>query len=429
MHPERHLEWLLSLPDGEDDRFDRKAFTSVEDLRRFIGKSVSAFANSGGGTVVLGQNDDRTIDGVPRVIRGRQTAREWLGQVAADSVVPALHLFHISVIEYPEGTADDRVVLVLDIGDSPEAPHQCARDHIYYRRTGEQSLPAPHFYLELLRQRQTAPKLDVIERESIAVGWFAHEDCVALVGCVRTKIANRGERVACGVVPRYECRTDTPLKVLFDQELAESMFRIPGPRFAAKVFPLGVFTLSSPFVVSSSEVGRSPEAQRAALAEGLPSLDVSCRLVSEVHVGESEDIEAGALFNEGLVRSALQLLIPYRATSNTGHAGWGIDYDELEIELHGRTIRHVSTSIVNKSEFNYDSVRLAVVADAGTGEPPTEVEIGGEYNLRSKHTRRIAFAPHCGTRIPVGHFALRVLGVEPAPSLELGRFPRDEDPV
>jgi hypothetical protein len=49
---------------------------------------------------------------------------------------------------------------VIDVGDSAAAPHQSKRDHIYYYRVGGRSVPAPHFYLELLRQRLTHPALE-----------------------------------------------------------------------------------------------------------------------------------------------------------------------------------------------------------------------------------------------------------------------------
>jgi hypothetical protein len=51
-------------------------------------------------------------------------------------------------------------VIVIDVGDSAAAPHQSKRDKIYYRREGGRSERAPHFYLELLRQRLTNPTLE-----------------------------------------------------------------------------------------------------------------------------------------------------------------------------------------------------------------------------------------------------------------------------
>ena len=54
-----------------------------------------------------------------------------------------------------------RVVIVLDIGDSPIAPHQAGDSKLYYYRQGGRSVPAPHFYLETLRNRLVNPELRV----------------------------------------------------------------------------------------------------------------------------------------------------------------------------------------------------------------------------------------------------------------------------
>jgi hypothetical protein len=50
-------------------------------------------------------------------------------------------------------------IFIIDVGDSALAPHQSAIDHIHYHRQGSHSLPASSFYLKLLRQRLTAPRL------------------------------------------------------------------------------------------------------------------------------------------------------------------------------------------------------------------------------------------------------------------------------
>jgi hypothetical protein len=59
-------------------------------------------------------------------------------------------------------------VLVLDIGDSPLAPHQAAYpidDPKYYFRQGGKSIAAPHHYLEALRNRFVAATLEVKDVE------------------------------------------------------------------------------------------------------------------------------------------------------------------------------------------------------------------------------------------------------------------------
>src|SRR5882672_3409423 len=80
---------ILALPRGENDAFERKgsrlldltvAGVSQDDVLNELGKQLSAFANTGGGRIFYGLADNGTVDsgGVTRLIRGRQTAKDWL---------------------------------------------------------------------------------------------------------------------------------------------------------------------------------------------------------------------------------------------------------------------------------------------------------------------------------------------------------------
>src|SRR5262245_37595141 len=67
---------VLGLPAGEHDYFERKsgALFARElrgELLGKLAKALSAFANSGGGHLVLGIEDDGRVDGVPRFVKGR----------------------------------------------------------------------------------------------------------------------------------------------------------------------------------------------------------------------------------------------------------------------------------------------------------------------------------------------------------------------
>ena len=78
---------VAALPAGEHDYFDRKngALLTDLDFREKMGKALSAFANSGGGHLVLGVEDDGRFSGVP-LLRGRTSTREWLEQVVPNLV-------------------------------------------------------------------------------------------------------------------------------------------------------------------------------------------------------------------------------------------------------------------------------------------------------------------------------------------------------
>jgi hypothetical protein len=161
---------VKGLPAGEHDYFDRKSgaiFDDTEKLKGTLAKALSAFANSGGGSLVLGVKDDGTFDGVP-LLRGSASTRESLEQLIPNLVSYPLSSFRVHAVEPDAHSSDipaDRGLVVVDVGDSPLAPHQCAFSGgqavrgIYYQRQGGHSVPAPHFYIELLRQRLTSPIL------------------------------------------------------------------------------------------------------------------------------------------------------------------------------------------------------------------------------------------------------------------------------
>jgi Putative DNA-binding domain len=158
------------LPLGEHEFFDRKSgllFADKEALQATLAKALSAFANSGGGHLILGVDDAGLPDGVPQT-EGRTPVREWLEQKIPHLVEYALSDFRVHVVERAASSRipADRDVVVVDVGDSALAPHQCnfggdhARKYVYYHRQGGRSEPAPHFYLELLRQRLVSPILE-----------------------------------------------------------------------------------------------------------------------------------------------------------------------------------------------------------------------------------------------------------------------------
>ena len=158
------------LPNGEHDYFERKSgrlFDDTESLLGKLAKTVSALANTGGGHIVLGVDDDGVPDGVPSS-RGSAPTRDWLEQKLPRLVDYPLADFRMHIVERSTTSRipAERDVIVIDIGDSALAPHQCAyggrdaRKYTYYYRQAGRSEPAPHFYLELLRQRLVNPTLE-----------------------------------------------------------------------------------------------------------------------------------------------------------------------------------------------------------------------------------------------------------------------------
>jgi len=155
---------VKELPSGEHDYFERKSGRLFEQNKGSfldsLAKAVSAFANSGGGHILLGVEDDGTLDGIlPQ--EGRATIKDWLEQKIPYLVDYALSDFRVHTVlpAVQSEIPPRRVIVVVDVGDSSLAPHQSSRDRRYYYRCAGRSELAPHFYLELLRQRLIHPAL------------------------------------------------------------------------------------------------------------------------------------------------------------------------------------------------------------------------------------------------------------------------------
>lgn len=151
---------LVALPAGEHDYFERKGGDLLTDsgYREKIAQALSAFANSGGGQLIIGVRDDLSIDGVPET-RGRTRTRDWIEQLIPNLLIYALQDFRVHEVERDPQSAIpvNRVVIVIEVGDSALAPHQSESNKVYYHRSGGRSEPAPHHYLKMLWSRETYP--------------------------------------------------------------------------------------------------------------------------------------------------------------------------------------------------------------------------------------------------------------------------------
>lgn len=186
------LEWdedyVLNLPPGEHDWVEFKEsrlldFTlpdvNQNEVLNELSKQVSAFANSGGGTIVYGINDPpigtpRTIDDFGGIsLNLKNGAKEWLEDVIPNLVDFRLSSFNIYVITANSETsaiAANKGVFLIDIASSDAAPHQ-AKDKKYYARVGGKSQPIGHRLVMDIIGRAKYPSLtmhcSMIKKEEV----------------------------------------------------------------------------------------------------------------------------------------------------------------------------------------------------------------------------------------------------------------------
>ena len=169
-------EWdeahILSLP-KENDEFDRKGskaldltLEDVNEAKVLVGlaKQLSAFANSHGGKIIYGLNDEGFIDNGGVSTRVKNGTREWLEREVAGLTEYAIVGVRVHEFE-GKGTdskiAEGKALYIIEIPDSDRAPHQSKRDCLYYVRLNSQSIPAPHWMIEDIRNRQKHPNVSL----------------------------------------------------------------------------------------------------------------------------------------------------------------------------------------------------------------------------------------------------------------------------
>src|SRR5262249_45821219 len=92
---------------------------------------------------------------------GRQPMKDFLATIVEQSVEYPIR--HFRVHRIPFSNDREQSLFVVAIDDSPAAPHQAKDERVYYYRIDGHSKPAPHFHIELLRNRLTRTVLEIKE--------------------------------------------------------------------------------------------------------------------------------------------------------------------------------------------------------------------------------------------------------------------------
>lgn len=297
-------EWkesdVLALATEEPDTFDRKSGRifqkNQDDLVNGLSKAISAFANSGGGALIIGVEDDGTFSGV-QPNRGKTSTKDWLEQKIPTLVSYPLVLFRVHTVipSTPTMIPPGQVLIVIEVGDSPAAPHQSVQDCKYYHRVGGRSEPAKHFYIELLRQRLSSPTLELAAESLTPVHVAEDAGRLFLEMKLRCRIKNTG-RVAAykwALAPRtlrneaitelgsiFVHASNFPVKRGGIGSIRVDDTILPGMNMAEDI-DLG-FALSS--------IGAPTDEIRNSIIKTISALVIGCQLATETSPGEPQDI-------------------------------------------------------------------------------------------------------------------------------------------
>ena len=298
-------EWtesdVLALATEESDTFDRKSGRIIEksqdEFFNGLAKAVSAFANSGGGSLIIGVEDDGAFSGMPPD-RGKTSTKDWLEQKIPTLVSYPLVSFRVHTVipSSPSLIPAGKVLIVIEVGDSPAAPHQSVHDCKYYHRVGGRSEPAKHFYVELLRQRLSSPTLEFAAESLTAVHIGEDAGCLFLEVKLNFRITNSGRVAAykwalAPITLRNEVIKDLASTFVHTSNFPLKRARGGGIRIDDDTILPGMSTTAEiDLGFNLTPMGAHVDEVRTAITDLISALTVSCRLATETSPGEPQDI-------------------------------------------------------------------------------------------------------------------------------------------
>lgn len=159
-----NLTYILSLIENEVEESIHLDFKSADALdksdgkKKEISKDVSSFANSDGGIIIYGINEENHKAHSISYVNGYIYTKEWLEQIINSSIQRRIS----DLIIYPirNNGRIEETVYVVKIPKSYDAPHIC-KDKRFYKRFNFESVQMEEFEIRQLYGQKIKSKLAI----------------------------------------------------------------------------------------------------------------------------------------------------------------------------------------------------------------------------------------------------------------------------
>jgi len=160
---ENDLLKLIETGEKENIQLDYKACYALaltDRKKDEISKDVSAFANSGGGTIIYGIIEDGNIPTKLDIgYDPNQISKEWIEQVINSRIQRRIDNIIINPVEL-KSSFPGKVAYVVHVPQSMRAPHQ-AGDKRFYKRFNFSCVPMEEYEIRDVSRRYESPDLTI----------------------------------------------------------------------------------------------------------------------------------------------------------------------------------------------------------------------------------------------------------------------------
>lgn len=174
-----NLKYVQSLIDNKVEEGTTLEFKSagsftpspdktIEQIKKEIGKDVSALANSAGGLLIYGLKEDKHHQAKEITwIDSKKHKKDWLQSVIESNTSKSVTSLVIHQIQNPECSTEQ--IYIVEILPSPQAPHM-TKDGQYYRRNSQGNVRMEQYEVEAMYHRSHRTELQIVDLPVIHLG-------------------------------------------------------------------------------------------------------------------------------------------------------------------------------------------------------------------------------------------------------------------